>query len=157
MNFDYTYHRTWKEQADREPSAQEESDDEYQESLESGEPETELHHVDEQASVPEIQIRRLQGNAKIPYYTTPGAAGCDLTIPKEVILAAFERTLVGTGITIAILKGYYGQIKPRSSLALAGITVDGGVIDSDYRGEVMVIMANTTPKEFSLEKNSRIA
>ena len=63
---------------------------------------------------------------------------------------------MGTGIAIAIPKGYYRQIKPRSSLTLARITVDGGVIDSDYRGEVMVIMANMTPKEFSLEKNSQI-
>ena len=96
---------------------------------------------------------------------TDGSAGFDLhaciTGPnKKLGLSPGERVLVGTGIAMAIDEGYEGQVRPRSGLALKqGITVvnSPGTIDSDYRGELKVILLNTGNTTFVIEHGDRIA
>ncbi len=111
-----------------------------------------------------IALRRLphgEGLA-LPSYATDGSAGLDLlaAVESEVILAPGERRLVPTGIAIALPPGTEAQVRPRSGLALKhGITVlnSPGTIDSDYRGEVGVILINLGQAPFAILRGSRIA
>jgi hypothetical protein len=91
-------------------------------------------------TIDQLPIKRLEPNARLPERKTPQAAGYDLTPSETVHLAPGEQQLINTGIAIAIPEGYYGQLSPRSSLAKKGITVEGGVIDSDYQGPIKVIL-----------------
>jgi len=96
----------------------------------------------------------------LPSYATPGAAGLDLRADAPVTLGPGERALVPTGLAIAIPPGFEGQVRPRSGLALRdGITClnSPGTIDSDYRGEVGVILANLGQKSVTLQRGDRIA
>ena len=96
----------------------------------------------------------------LPAYATEGAAGLDLRADAAVTLAPGERALVPTGLSIAIPPGYEGQVRPRSGLALReGVTClnTPGTIDSDYRGEVSVILANLGQRPVSLARGDRIA
>lgn len=117
-------------------------------------------------SPPKIEVRRLP-QAKglpLPQYQTDGAAGCDLVAAidgdQEFILAPSEQALVPTGLEIAIPSGYEGQVRPRSGLALKhGVTVlnTPGTIDSDYRGEVKVILINHGRAPFAIRRGDKIA
>jgi len=96
-----------------------------------------------------------------PQYSTPYSAGMDLraNLEKPVILKPLERALIPTGLFIELPEGYEAQIRPRSGLALKkGISVlnTPGTIDSDYRGEVGVILVNLSNEEFSVEDGERI-
>jgi dUTP pyrophosphatase len=96
----------------------------------------------------------------LPSYATAGAAGLDLRADVAVALAPGERALVPTGISVAIPEGFEGQVRPRSGLALRdGVTClnSPGTIDSDYRGEVGVILANLGQKAVTLQRGDRIA
>jgi dUTP pyrophosphatase len=96
----------------------------------------------------------------LPAYATEGAAGLDLRADTAVILAPGERALVPTGLHVAIPTGFEGQVRPRSGLALRdGVTClnTPGTIDSDYRGEVSVILANLGQKPVALARGDRIA
>jgi dUTP pyrophosphatase len=96
----------------------------------------------------------------LPSYATDGAAGLDLRADAPVTLAPGERALVPTGLAVAIPRGYEGQVRPRSGLALReGITClnSPGTIDSDYRGEVAVILANLGQRPVTLQRGDRIA
>jgi dUTP pyrophosphatase len=93
-------------------------------------------------TIDQLPIKHLEPNARLPERKTPQAAGYDLTPSETVHLAPGEQQLINTGIAIAIPEGYYGQLSPRSSLAKKGITVEGGVIDSDYRGPIKIILRN---------------
>ena len=96
----------------------------------------------------------------LPAYATEGAAGLDLRADVAVILAPGERALVPTGLHVAIPAGFEGQVRPRSGLALRdGVTClnSPGTIDSDYRGEVGVILANLGQKPVALARGDRIA
>ena len=97
-----------------------------------------------------------------PYYATPGASGVDLyaSIPNWLIILPGHRWLISTGICIAIPEGYEGQIRPRSGLALKkGVTVlnSPGTIDSDFRGEIKVLLINHNISSFRVEPGERIA
>lgn len=99
-----------------------------------------------------------------PAYETEGAAGMDLraAVPEEapVVLAPGGRTLIPTGLKIALPAGYEAQVRPRSGLALKyGVTClnSPGTIDSDYRGEVGVILANLGSDSFTIRRGERIA
>lgn len=99
---------------------------------------------------------------ELPFYATPGAAGMDLraNITEPVTLKAGERTIIPTGLFVAIPDGYEMQVRPRSGLAAKrGITVlnSPGTIDSDYRGEICVILYNSSKEDFVIEKGERIA
>jgi dUTP pyrophosphatase len=98
----------------------------------------------------------------LPAYATAGSAGLDLiaAIADAVTLAPGARELVPTGIVLALPAGYEAQVRPRSGLALkAGITVLNapGTVDSDYRGEISVLLINHGPAAFRIERGMRIA
>ena len=107
----------------------------------------------------EIRIVKLVDSAVLPSYETIGSAGMDLTTTEGIVLKPGEIQLVPTGLAMAIPRGYEGQIRSRSGLALNGVVVANapGTIDSDYRGEVRVILRNVTNEFVSLTKGSRIA
>lgn len=97
-----------------------------------------------------------------PAYATPGAAGMDLQahIPEATRLKPMERRLIPTGIFLELPMGYEAQVRPRSGLAIKkGLTVLNapGTIDSDYRGEVCVILINLSAEEVVIEPGDRIA
>ena len=96
----------------------------------------------------------------LPAYATEGSAGMDLRADAAVTLAPGERALVPTGIALAIPPGFEGQVRPRSGLALRqGVTClnSPGTVDSDYRGEVGVILVNLGQKPVVVERGERIA
>ena len=96
----------------------------------------------------------------LPVYATAGAAGMDVVAAEDLILAPGARHAVATGFAIAIPEGYEVQVRPRSGLALKhGITClnTPGTIDSDYRGEVKVILANLGSDAFPIARGDRIA
>ncbi|UUL83018.1 dUTP diphosphatase [Sphingomonas qomolangmaensis] len=109
-----------------------------------------------------IALKRLphgQG-LPLPAYATQGAAGMDIVAAETVMLAPGARHAVATGFGIAIPEGYEVQVRPRSGLALKhGITClnTPGTIDSDYRGEVKVILANLGTEAFEVVRGERIA
>ena len=107
-----------------------------------------------------VKIWREANTIKIPEYATPGSSGVDLCSMKYCILKPGELSLIPTGIRIAIPEGYEGQIRPRSGLALNNriiIPNTPGTIDSDYRGEIMVMLLNMGTEPFSLSFGDRIA
>lgn len=108
----------------------------------------------------EIKIKYLNENALTPKQATLGSSGYDLYSIEEIILKSGESKLVKTGISIEIPLGFEAQIRPRSGLALKkSITVlnTPGTIDSDYRGEIGVILINHGKTDVILEKHERIA
>lgn len=103
-----------------------------------------------------------KGNWDLPEYKTDGASGMDLraSIDAPVVIKPLERALIPTGLYLAIPKGYEGQIRARSGLALKnGIALANGVgtIDSDYRGEIKVILVNLSNEDFTISDGDRIA
>jgi dUTP pyrophosphatase len=113
-----------------------------------------------------VGIHRVRGevDADLPLPTpaTPGSAGADLVaaVEKEVVVEPGGRVAVPTGFALAIPPGYEGQVRPRSGLALRrGVTLPNapGTIDSDYRGEVLVIVQNAGDVPFVIERGDRIA
>ena len=109
-----------------------------------------------------ILMKRLQHGRDLPApaYASDGAAGMDVVAAVDTELAPGARAAVATGFALAIPAGYEVQVRPRSGLALKhGITClnTPGTIDSDYRGEVMVILANLGSESFSVRRGDRIA
>lgn len=109
-----------------------------------------------------ILVRRLPHGEGLPLpaYATTGAAGMDVVAAEDVTLAPGARAAVATGFAIAIPEGYEVQVRPRSGLALKhGVTClnTPGTIDSDYRGEVKVILANLGDAPFAIARGDRIA
>ncbi len=109
-----------------------------------------------------IALRRLPHGAGLPLpaYATEGAAGMDVVAAEGLTLAPGARHAVATGFAIAIPEGYEVQVRPRSGLALRhGVTClnTPGTIDSDYRGEVKVILANLGSEPFAIVRGDRIA
>jgi len=114
-----------------------------------------------QIKVP-LRIRRLpHGHGlPLPEYATAGAAGMDVVSAEQLILRPAMRHAVATGFAVAIPPGYEMQVRPRSGLALKhGITVANspGTVDSDYRGEVKVILVNLSDDNFTIQRGDRIA
>lgn len=104
-------------------------------------------------------VKRNTPNALLPQRQSTGAAGYDLASAVAVVdLQPGARICVSTGIALKIPQGYYGRVAPRSGLALkSGIQVGAGVIDSDYRGEVGVLLFNCGSEPVNLPAGSRIA
>ncbi len=109
-----------------------------------------------------VQVKRLphgEGLA-LPAYATAGAAGMDVLSAEDVTLAPGARHAVATGLALAIPAGYEIQVRPRSGLALRhGISVPNtpGTIDSDYRGELKVILINHGAEPFAIARGDRVA
>jgi len=109
-----------------------------------------------------IELKRLPHGEGLPLpaYATKGAAGMDVVSAEELTLAPGARAAVATGFAIAIPAGHEVQVRPRSGLALKhGVTClnTPGTIDSDYRGEVKVILANLGQEPFAIARGDRIA
>jgi dUTP pyrophosphatase len=106
-----------------------------------------------------IKVKKLTDNAVIPTQGTPFAAGYDLYAAEDVTVVSGTRKLIKTNVSMEITPGYYGRIAPRSGLAYKnGIDVLAGVIDSDYRGDIGVILYNTDKNlDFVVNKGDRIA
>lgn len=109
-----------------------------------------------------LKVKRLPHARDLPRYATPGSAGMDLTaaIDKPYVLEAGKRYAMPTGIIIEVPSGYEGQVRARSGLAFkAGISLTNcvGTIDSDYRGEVKVLLINHGEEAYTFEPGERIA
>jgi dUTP pyrophosphatase len=110
----------------------------------------------------EIRVKRLNNGAGLPMpaYESTGAAGMDICAAESVNLRVGKRAAIATGFAFAIPMGYEVQVRPRSGLALKnGITClnTPGTIDSDYRGEIKVILANLGDEDFQVKTGDRIA
>ncbi|OSS42865.1 Deoxyuridine 5'-triphosphate nucleotidohydrolase [Desulfurella amilsii] len=106
-----------------------------------------------------IFFKKLNPTAILPDYQTQGSSGMDLRSIETLDLGINEIKLVSTGLAVEIPQGFEGQIRPRSGLALKGVTVlnTPGTIDSDYRGEIKIILANFGKEYFHIQKGDRIA
>jgi dUTP pyrophosphatase len=105
-----------------------------------------------------IKIKRLREDAKIPQYAHPGDAGFDLYAAEDVTLAPNERAGVSTGIAMEIPEGHVGLIWDKSGLSIKhGLKTLGGVVDSGYRGEVMVGIINLSDAEYTIRKGEKVA
>lgn len=109
-----------------------------------------------------VQIKRLPHGIglALPAYATTGAAGMDILSAEDVVIAPQTRHAVATGLSVAIPAGYEIQVRPRSGLAFKhGICVPNspGTIDSDYRGELKVILMNLGTQDFAIERGDRVA
>lgn len=105
-----------------------------------------------------VKVKRLNKDAKIPMYAHPGDAGLDLYSIEKKVIKPKERTGIRTGISLAIPKGYVGLVWDKSGLALKeGLTTLAGVCDSGYRGELTVVVLNTSGKNIKIEKDQKVA
>ncbi|HVT18387.1 MAG TPA: dUTP diphosphatase [Thermoanaerobaculia bacterium] len=111
-----------------------------------------------------VRVRRLPGagDLPLPAPASPGSAGLDLraAIAGELLIQPGERVAVPTGLVLEIPVGWEGQVRPRSGLALRhgiGLINAPGTIDSDYRGEVAVLLINLGDQPFTLRRGDRIA
>ena len=109
-----------------------------------------------------IQIARLPhgDGLPLPSYATPGAAGMDVVSAEDLDLAPGQRHAVSTGFRVAIPEGYEIQVRPRSGLAFKhGISVPNtpGTIDSDYRGELKILLINHGSETFAIHRGDRVA
>lgn len=112
--------------------------------------------------IPVARVGERTGDLPLPRYMTPGAAGMDLqaALDADLVLAPGERRLVPTGLAIAVPPGYEAQVRPRSGLAYRdGLTLLNapGTIDSDYRGEVQVLVVNLGQAPVRLTRGDRVA
>ena len=112
--------------------------------------------------IPQLQIKKLHPQAQVPRYMSELAAGMDVQalLEEPVTLQPGERTLLPTGLAMAIPVGYEIQVRPRSGLAIKhGIALVNapGTIDADYRGEIKVILINHGQEEFRIAAGDRIA
>lgn len=110
----------------------------------------------------QINVKKLHANAVVPTYQTELSAGMDLAacIDGDVIIQPHERAIIPTGIAIALPAGYEAQIRGRSGMAVKfGVLPANGVgtIDADYRGEIGVILLNTSNKQFTVTPGMRTA
>ena len=109
-----------------------------------------------------ILVKKFDKNIKLPAYKTSGSSGMDLVahVKKKINIKPGKTAIIPTGIAVAIPKNYEIQIRPRSGLAAKkGISVlnTPGTVDSDYRGEVKIILINLSKKSFVVKSGDRIA
>jgi dUTP pyrophosphatase len=104
-----------------------------------------------------LLVRKLSPEARLPERQTAGSAGYDLFSPVGFEIRPQEMLSIPLDIVLAVPEGFYGRIAPKSSLALLGIDVNAGVIDSDYRGMVRVLLENRSSTSFASKPGSAIA
>ena len=109
-----------------------------------------------------ILVKKFDKNVKLPIYKTSGSSGMDLVahIRNKITIKSSKTAIIPTGLAIAIPKNYEIQIRPRSGLAIKkGISVlnTPGTVDSDYRGEIKIILINLSKKSFVVKSGDRIA
>lgn len=111
---------------------------------------------------PRVQFKKLRPDAVVPKYMTDGAAGMDISavVDEPITLRPGERTMIHTGLAIAVPPGFEGSVRPRSGLARDhGLTLvnSPGTLDSDYTGEVRIMMINLGAEPFTIEHGLRVA
>lgn len=105
-----------------------------------------------------LSVEKLHPEAKLPAMAYHGDAGMDLFAAETVIIPPRERRAIKTGLKLAIPEGYAGLVWDKSGLALKhGLTCLAGVIDSNYRGEVQIVLMNHGDTSYAVEKGSKIA
>lgn len=104
-----------------------------------------------------LYLQRLTETAKLPTRATEYAAGLDLYADETITIPEYHRAWVSTGIAIALNPYHVGQIWPRSGLAGHGLDTSAGVVDSDYRGEVKVLLVNGSHERKTVHAGDRIA
>ncbi len=107
-----------------------------------------------------VRVQKLSDHAVLPEYHTLESAGVDLCAAESCVVSKGERKLICTGLKFALPQGYEAHIRPRSGLALKhGVTVlnTPGTLDSDYRGELKILLINHGEGDFRVEKGERIA
>ena len=104
-----------------------------------------------------LTFRRLDPRAVLPTRGSEAAAGLDLYSIEPVTLSPGERRLIRTGLAVAIPAGHYGRVAPRSGLATRhGLDVMAGVIDADYRGEILCLLINSGSEQIDLPEGGKI-
>lgn len=103
-----------------------------------------------------LQVQKLSDEVFVPLRKSSGAAGYDLIAPKGGVLSK-GLSIVGIGVKIALPLGHYGRIACRSSLAAKNLSVEAGVIDNDYRGEIKVLLRNHSDEPYHYKRGERIA
>ncbi|KAG6477079.1 hypothetical protein ZIOFF_066331 [Zingiber officinale] len=107
---------------------------------------------------PHILINKITPNAVTPSRQSEGSAGLDISASHQAVIEPYSRDLIHTGLRIEIPHGYYGRLASRSGLAWkTGIEVGAGVIDSDYRGEVQVLLFNRTNLPIYISQQQKVA
>jgi len=104
-----------------------------------------------------LKVKKIQVDAKVPHYSHKGDAGLDLFSSVDSVLNKGEVKAVPTGIQVAVPEGHVGLIWDKSGISLKGVHRLAGVIDSGYRGEVRVVMANLGEKLFVVKRGMKIA
>ncbi len=104
-----------------------------------------------------LKVKKIQMDARIPHYSHEGDAGLDLFSSIDSVLNKGEVKAVSTGIQVAVPEGHVGLIWDKSGISLKGVHRLAGVIDSGYRGEVRVVMANLGEKLFVVKRGMKIA
>jgi dUTP pyrophosphatase len=107
-----------------------------------------------------VKVKKLHEHAKVPEFKTLGAAGCDLYSVEETIIKSGELVYIKTGLAFEIPQGAFGMVLPRSSFCFKfnlDMPHSAGVIDSDYRGEVLVVFRNLGKEDVKIDKHERVA
>jgi dUTP pyrophosphatase len=104
-----------------------------------------------------LKVKKIQVDARVPHYSHKGDAGLDLFSSVDSVLKKGEVKSVPTGIQVAVPEGHVGLIWDKSGISLKGVHRLAGVIDSGYRGEVRVVMANLGEKLFVVKRGMKIA
>lgn len=105
-----------------------------------------------------LKIKKLKDDAKVPTYAHPGDAGLDLYACEEVRIAPGARAIIGTGVAMEIPEGYVGLVWDKGGISMkGGLKTIGGVVDSGYRGEIMIGIINFSDKEYVFEKGHKVA
>ena len=105
-----------------------------------------------------LKVKKLSPDAQLPTRGSEGAAGYDLQSIESCVILPGKRAVVATGLSFELPPGVYGRIAPRSGLAVKhGIQVGAGVVDSDYRGEVKVVLFNHDINPYVIKQGYRIA
>ncbi|NQV93180.1 dUTP diphosphatase [Candidatus Kaiserbacteria bacterium] len=104
-----------------------------------------------------IKIKKLNPDAKIPYYAQEGDAGMDMCSIEDLVLKPGERRVIGTGLSIELPEGFVSLIWDKSGIASKGIKKMGGVIEHTYRGEYKVVLVNLSSEDYEIKKGQKIA
>jgi dUTP pyrophosphatase len=106
---------------------------------------------------PPLKCRRLDPKARLPQRASCGAAGYDLYSVQDCVVPRHGKAKVQTGLAVAIPDGHYGRVAPRSSVAWNFVDVGAGVIDADYRGEVIVMLYNHGYADYHVRAGDKVA
>lgn len=105
-----------------------------------------------------IEIQKLEDGARVPEYAHPGDAGMDVFALQDVVLQAGERGMVRTGVAMKVPEGYVALVWDKSGRAVKeGLSTMAGVIDSGYRGEVQIVVLNTSSEAVTIEAGQKVA